>query len=69
MEEELFLSRERDGFIEGILVENNLKLKNRIEELQKDKLIVTFINEYVVNPETYVFRKIKMFFDKLIFFR
>ena len=67
VEEELFLSRERDGFIEGILVENNLKLKNRIEELQKDKLIVTFINEYVVNPETDVFRKIKIFFDKLVF--
>lgn len=65
LQDELIFSRERDRFIEGKLVESNLRIKERIEDLPLDKLVLTYMNEYVSNPDTDVFQKIKIFFDQI----
>ncbi|MBU1142308.1 MAG: ATP-binding protein [Firmicutes bacterium] len=63
--EELIFSRERDHSIEGKLIDSNLKIKERIEDLPLDKLVLSYMNEYVSNPGTDVFMNVKKFFDQI----
>jgi len=65
--DQLLFSRERDKTIEGSLVEKDVNFRNRIFDLPIDKLILTFINEYVLKPGTDVFDKVKRFFLKISF--
>lgn len=66
--EKLMFSRERDGFIEGEIIEKYIDIKTRIDDLPINKLVLTYMNQYVKqNSKTDIFFKIEKFFGKLVF--
>ncbi len=66
IDEDLFFSRKRDGTIEGRILENE-KIHERIKDLPTNKLVVSYVNEYVKNPSTDIFEIIDTFFEKIVF--
>lgn len=65
VDSDLYFSREKNGEVTGTLFKINKKISERIYDLPMDKLILTYVNEYVTNPETDLFQKVKTFFDKI----
>lgn len=61
----LLISRDKEGILEGDLIEQNEKFKERIQELPKNKVILTYVNEYITNPVSNVFIKVKQLCERI----
>lgn len=62
----LLYSRDKNGDLEGSFIQDNDKLRERISDLPRNKVILTYVNEYMTDPGTTVFSKVKSLFQKIV---
>lgn len=62
----LLYSRDKNGALEGSFIKKNDKLSERISDLPRNKVILTYVNEYMTDPGTNVFSRVKSLFQKIV---